>query len=157
MFKGVFSTCCLLKQEVRLDKCGGRDGSTHRHPADKKGHRDSRYHGNPGAQTGDGEWREERDDRHHSDHRSRKGSLFLEGEMKEERMLITVSQEPEPPPHRKDPQAPKVKTATVVSNSKCSNGTLEENETSGKEKTIKIKSHKKKKKKKMDDKKKKKS
>lgn len=71
--------------------------------------------------------------------------------MKKERMLITVSQEPEPPS-----QAPKVNTATMVSNSKCSNGTLEENETSDKEKTIKTKSHKKKKKKKkkMDGKKK---
>lgn len=73
--------------------------------------------------------------------------------MKKERMLITVSQEPEPPSHRKGPRAPKVKAATMVGNSKGSNST--ENETSGKEKTIKTKSHKKKKKK-MDGKKKKK-
>lgn len=82
-----------------MDKCGGRDGSTHQHPADKIGHKDSGYCGNPGRQTVDGEWREERDprNRHHSNHRSRKESLFLEEEMKKERMLITVSQEPEPP------------------------------------------------------------
>ncbi|XP_029688345.1 uncharacterized protein isoform X2 [Takifugu rubripes] len=142
--------CCPCSAEVRLDKCGGRDGSTQRHPADKEGHEDPRYRGNPGEQTVDGEWREERDhrNRHHPDHRSRKESLFLEEEVKKERMLITVSQEPEPPSHRKDPQAPKVNTATMVSNSKCSSSTLEENETSGKEKTIKTKSHKKKKKKK---------
>lgn len=142
---------------MRLDKCGGGDGSTRRHPADKNGHKDSRYHGNPAEQTVDGEWREERDhsNRHHSDHRSRKESLFLEEEMKKERLLITVSQEPEPPSHGEDPLAPKVKTATMVSNSKCSNSTLEESETSGKEKTIKTKSHKKKKKKKKTDDKKK--
>ncbi|XP_056903028.1 uncharacterized protein si:ch211-195b21.5 isoform X2 [Takifugu flavidus] len=148
--------CCPCSAEVRLDKCGGRDGTTQQHPADKEGHEDSRYRGNPGVQTVDGEWREERDhrNRHHPDHRSRKESLFLEEEMKKERMLITVSQEPEPPSHRKDPQAPKVNTATMVSNSKCSSSTLEENETSGKEKTIKTKSHKKKKKKKTHGKKK---
>lgn len=151
----MFSTCCLFKQEGRLDACGGRDGSAHRHPADKKGHEDSRYRGNPGEQTVDGEWREERDhrSRHPSDQRSRKESLYLEEEMKKERMLITVSQEHQAPSHREDPQAPKVNVATTVSSS---SSTLEEKETSGKEKTIKTKSHKKKKKKK-DGKKKKKS
>ncbi|TNM99672.1 hypothetical protein fugu_012705 [Takifugu bimaculatus] len=153
--------CCPCSAVSTFGRCvwtsvAVETGAQQRHPADKEGHEDSRYRGNPGVQTVDGEWREERDhrNRHHPDHRSRKESLFLEEEMKKERMLITVSQEPEPPSHRKDPQAPKVNTATMVSNSKCSSSTLEENETSGKEKTIKTKSHKKKKKKKTHGKKK---
>lgn len=48
--------------------------------------------------------------------------------MKKERTLITVSQEPGPPSHRKDPQAPKANTASMVSSSKCSNSTVEGSE-----------------------------
>lgn len=46
-------------------------------------------------------WREEQDrrNRHHTEHTARKESLFLEEEMRKERMLITVSQEPDPPSH----------------------------------------------------------
>lgn len=46
-------------------------------------------------------WGEEQDrrNRHHTEHATRKESLFLEEEMKKERMLITVSQEPDPPSH----------------------------------------------------------
>lgn len=49
----------------------------------------------------DRDWREEQDcrNRHHTDHTTRKERLFLEEEMKKERMLITVSQEPDPPSH----------------------------------------------------------
>lgn len=92
-------------------------------PSDKKDHKDSNYHSNPGVQLTDREWREEQDGRNRHQTAS-KESLFLEEEMRKERMLITVSQEPSHVNHHKDLQ-------TVKS-----------------EKTMKTKSQKKKKKKK---------
>lgn len=85
----------------------------------------------------DRDWREELDrrNRRHTDHTTRKESLFLEEEMKKERMLITVSQEPDLPSHI---------------------NLHKELQTTESEKTMKTKSQKKKKKKKDGKKKKKK-
>lgn len=140
-----FIAILIFLQEVQLDKCAGgremsshhsnRDGHAHQYPSDKKDHKDSNYHSNPGEQLMDRDWREEQDrrSRHHTEHTTRKESLFLEEEMKKERMLITVSQEPDPPSHI---------------------NLHEEPHTMKGDKTMKTKSQKKKKKKKKDGKKK---
>lgn len=135
-------------QEVRLDKC---DGNTQRYPSD----RTANYHSNPGEQAMDGDWREEQElgNRHRSGLRSREENLFLEEEMKKERMLITVSQEPGPPSHanlRKDLQAAgmhsQVRTADKLGTNCSSEETTAKAGNCDKDKTKKTKSHKKKKK-----------
>ncbi|CAF91007.1 unnamed protein product [Tetraodon nigroviridis] len=124
--------CCTCSSEVRLDKCAGggemhsrhptRDGRDGR-PSHKKDPRDSSCHSNPGEPLADRDWGEERDRRgRHPAATGRKESLFFEEEMKKERMLITVSQGPEPPSHislHKDLQSvPSGKTTKTKSQKK---------------------------------------